>query len=268
MKKLCYSTLCCPEWTWNEVLATARDVGYQGVEVRGIGREVYGPRIHEFAPGRLAATRAQMASLNLALPVLDTDSILHLPQYRDRTLREVEEYLAVAVGLGASYLRILGDLPVPEPGAPVDDAHVVAVAKELAPMAEKAGVGLLLETQGAFCDTLRLRRLLDAIASPAVAALWDIHHPYRWAGEDPAQTARNLGPYIKHCHIKDSVMVAGKPKYTMLGQGDLPVKQALAALADIGFDGFYCMEWVRRWDLSMEEPGIMLSSFLPWMAKA
>ena len=36
---------------------------------------------------------------------------------------------------------------------------------------------LLLETNGAYADTARLRDLLTDLASDNVAALWDMHHP-------------------------------------------------------------------------------------------
>ncbi|MEG0900783.1 MAG: sugar phosphate isomerase/epimerase, partial [Clostridia bacterium] len=31
-----FSTLGCPRWSWQEITATAGDLGYQGVEVRGV----------------------------------------------------------------------------------------------------------------------------------------------------------------------------------------------------------------------------------------
>jgi len=34
--KIGFSTLGCPDWTLSEILATAKDLGYNGVEIRGI----------------------------------------------------------------------------------------------------------------------------------------------------------------------------------------------------------------------------------------
>jgi len=47
------------------------------------------------------------------------------------------------------------------------------------------------------------------VANDAVAALWDMHHPYRFFNESPETTVQNLGAYIKHVHVKDSVMENG-----------------------------------------------------------
>ena len=46
--KLSFSTLGCPEWSWNEIIATAKDMGFDGVEIRGVGKELYAPAIKEF----------------------------------------------------------------------------------------------------------------------------------------------------------------------------------------------------------------------------
>ena len=38
--KLAFSTLGCPEWTWTEIYSMARDLGYSGIEIRGLGEEI------------------------------------------------------------------------------------------------------------------------------------------------------------------------------------------------------------------------------------
>ena len=38
--KLSFSTLGCPRWTLKEIVATAKDLGFGGVEIRGIGDKI------------------------------------------------------------------------------------------------------------------------------------------------------------------------------------------------------------------------------------
>ncbi|UKI38389.1 MAG: AMP-binding protein [Clostridiales bacterium] len=59
---------------------------------------------------------------------------------------------------------------------------------------------------------------MDDVNSPYVAALWDLHHPYRYANEQPHTTIENLGNYIKFVHAKDSVMIGGKCEYRLMGE--------------------------------------------------
>ena len=78
------------------------------------------------------------------------------------------------------YIRVLGDR-YPEPQGEVDDDFVAEALKLLGTIAQGFGVCLLVETNGVYANTQRLRALLDKVNLPSVAALWDIHHPYRYA---------------------------------------------------------------------------------------
>ena len=48
--KLAFSTIGCPNWSYDEVVSTASDLGYDGFEVRGIGGEIYAPDVKQFKP--------------------------------------------------------------------------------------------------------------------------------------------------------------------------------------------------------------------------
>ena len=84
-----------------------------------------------------------------------------------------------------------------------------------------AGVTLLVETNGVYADTARLAALLTRARSDRVGALWDVHHPYRYAGETPGQTVTNLAR-TSAVHIK-TVMEDGRARYRLMGEGDLPM---------------------------------------------
>ena len=72
---------------------------------------------------------------------------------------ELKEYIELARKLKTPYIRILGDEKAAVDGE-VDDAVVLAALKTLAPIAEEAGVCLLVETNGVYADTNRLKNLL------------------------------------------------------------------------------------------------------------
>ncbi|MGI6005144.1 MAG: sugar phosphate isomerase/epimerase family protein, partial [Christensenellales bacterium] len=173
---------------------------------------------------------------------------------------EMKQYIDLAKKLGTPYIRVLGD-GVTAPHADIDAALVRELCIEAGAYAADSGVTLLLETNGYFADTIRLRQLLREIGMPSVQALWDVHHPYRFLDEPPEQTLENLGDHIRHVHLKDSLFQDGKVRYRMLGQGDIPARRCVELLDAAGYDGFYSLEWVRRWDLSLEEPGIAFAHF-------
>ncbi|HOV26061.1 MAG TPA: AMP-binding protein [Pseudobacteroides sp.] len=175
-------------------------------------------------------------------------------------------YIMLASKLGTPYIRILADAE-PGPTGDVDDNVVLAALQKLIPAAEEHGVTLLVETNGVYSDTERLCKLLNEISSGSVAALWDLHHPYRFAGEKPEKTVQNLGAYIKYVHIKDSIMEDGKPKYRMMGEGDLPIDDMMRALRSINYEGYISLEWVKRWAADLDDAGVVFPNFVNYMSR-
>ncbi len=258
--KLAFSTLGCPGWSWGDILATAKDLGFQGIELRGVQHETHMPGIRELRPAHIEKTREQLLNMGLSIPCITGGCKLNDPDQAEA----IVEYLHTAAALQAPYVRVLGDDTV-GPEKPVDLDALVKNAKALAPEAIKRNVTILIETNGAFAKSALLKELLDRIGSPAFAALWDVHHTYRFFHEPPADTLRTLGGYVKHVHCKDSVMEDGNVRYRIMGQGDVPLRNAVVCLQDAGYDGYYCLEWVKRWDLTLEEPGIAFAQYLKYM---
>lgn len=259
--KLAFSTIGCPEWSWEEALSAAADLGYDGIEVRGVKNELCAPCIQQFSAGRLEATRAQLNRLNLSIPCLTSGCVLGDAATVKSALEEARAYIDCAAALGASFVRVLAEGSAQPTGA-IDSKALRDALLELSAYAAPKGVVTLLETNGAYADSVRMAALLEDVASPGLGVLWDIHHPFRFFGETPELTVSRLGKWIRYVHVKDSVLKDGVVRYRMLGQGDLPVAAAVAALRDIGYDGWYTLEWVRRWDMTLEAPGIAFAHFV------
>ena len=58
--KLSFSTLGCPRWDMKEIVATAKDLGYDGVELRGVQSELRLTRHNAFLPENIMATRGDV----------------------------------------------------------------------------------------------------------------------------------------------------------------------------------------------------------------
>ncbi len=262
--KLSFSTLGCPEWSWHDITATARDLGYDGIEVRGVGRELSVPRVGEFTPRNMESTIQELKRLELTIPVLASAVALQGHGNRKELIGEGRDYIDTAQRMGIEYVRVLGDND-PEPSEPVDDAWVLEGLQELAGYAAFMGVTILIETYGCYADTERLARLMENV--PGVAALWDINHPYRYYGEPPETTIQNLDGRIRHVHMKDTTMKDGRTCTSLMGSGTLPIEECVGRLQDTGYDGFYSLEWVKRWDMSLEEPGIAFAQYVSYMKR-
>ena len=261
--KIAFSTLACPNYSWTDIYTMAKDLGFDGIEVREIESE---NSRSPFAPDRCRETASKLEELKISIPCLSTGCCLKFEEKFKENKAEIEKYIRVAQIIGTPYIRILADLE-PAPAGDVDDNLIIKEISELIPLAEECGVMLLLETNGVYSDTARLRNLLDSIKSDNVAALWDTHHTYRYAGEEPEKTLQNLGAYIKHVHVKDSLLENGTTVYKMMGEGDLPIAETMNALKCINYEGFVSLEWVKRWAPDLTDAGIVFPHFMDYISQ-
>ena len=264
--KIAFSTLGCPDFDWTDIYSMAKDLGFEGIEIRGLGKEIFAVKAQPFTESQLPETVEKLAKLRLEIPCLSSGCCLKFPEQAEANYQEIVEYITLAAKLGTDYIRILADRE-PHPSDEVDDEVVLTALRRLAPLAEANGVTLLVETNGVYADTNRLRNLLDQVGSDAVAALWDLHHPYRFAGEKPETTVQNLGAYIKYVHIKDSVVEDGAVKYKMMGEGDLPIDDMMLALRSINYEGYISLEWVKRWAAELSDAGVVFPHYANYMER-
>jgi fatty-acyl-CoA synthase len=263
--KIAFSTLGCPDFSWTDIYTMAKDLGFGGIEIRGLGKDIFAVKAQPFMESQLDQTIQKLASLHLEIPCLSSGCCLKFPEKAEENYKEILEYIKLASKLGTPYVRILADLE-PQPNGDVDDDQVFAQLENLIPVAEEYGVTLLIETNGVYADTNRLRSLLDRTASDAIGALWDFHHPYRFAKETPGETVQNLGAYIKYVHIKDSIVENGKIQYRLMGEGDLPIDAMMLALQSINYEGYISLEWVKRWARDLVDAGIVFPHFANYMS--
>src|SRR6267378_380248 len=233
-----FSTLGCPTWTWIEILDFARSHGFAAVELRGLQKTMDLSQAPEFSRegGRLDSAKQQL---------------------RQRGLRVSD----LAVALHAPYVRVFGNNYVKGVPRDVMLAHIARGLRELGDYARPKGVTVLIESHGDFTDSPTLLQILQLADSPAVALLWDAHHTFVSGKEAPEDTVRQLGRYIRHTHLKDSVPAGADRRYVLTGTGEVPVRRQIEALVKIGYRGVYSFEWEKRWHPDIEEPDVAIAQF-------
>jgi sugar phosphate isomerase/epimerase len=259
-----FSTLGCPRWTWAQVLDFAAAHDYAAVELRGLEGEMDLRKRPELSPTRVAESRRQLADRALRVVCVSSSANMHEADAAKRAsqMDEGRRYVDLAHALGTPYVRVFGN-EYPK-GVPREAtrARVAAGLAELGAHARGSGVTVLIESHGDFTDSPSLREILEAADSPDVALLWDAHHTYVSGKEQPEDTVRQLGRWVRHTHLKDSVPagVAGR-RYVLTGTGDVPVERQIAALARSGYRGYYSFEWEKRWHPEIEEPEVAIAQF-------
>lgn len=262
--KISFSTLGCPGFEWSDIYSIAKDFGFDGIEIRGMGKDIFEGVTNPFSPDRIEKTVSQLKKMHLFIPCLTTGCVLKYVDQWDRIRAEIIDYIDLAKKIGAPYIRLLGDRDTRVEGE-VDDELVLEHLRDVIPYAESAGIVLLVETNGVYADTKRLRDLLVKTESDTVAALWDMHHPYRFMNESPETTVQNLGVYIKHVHTKDSCIANGRVIYKMMGEGDMPIEEMINALRSVNYEGFVSLEWVKAYMPELMSAGIVFPHFANYM---
>ncbi len=263
--KISFSTLACPDFAWSDIYSMAKDLGFDGIEIRGLGNDIFAADAKPFTNEQLPKTIRKLNDLHLEIPCLSSGCCMKFADKLEDNLKEVTKYIDLADKLGTPYVRILADLE-PAPNGEVDDEAIISALKKVAAIAEETAVEILVETNGVYADTKRLRRVLDGVNSRSVAALWDINHPYRFMNEQPEETIINLGQYIKFIHAKDSVVNAdGSLTYKMMGEGNMPLDRIFKALVARGYNGYISLEWAKRWAKNLTNAGVVFPQFADFM---
>ncbi len=243
-----FSTLGCPTWPWPRILDFAAEHQFASIELRGILTNMDLTKVPELAPERIADAKRQLAAHGLVVSDLGASAQMHDmdPVKHAAQLDEARRFIDLAHALGAPYVRVF---------------HIAGALHELGDYAKGKGVEVIIESHGDFTDSPSLLELLQRADSPNVALLWDAHHTFVSGKEQPEDTVRQLGRYIRHTHLKDSVAAGNDRRYVLTGTGDVPVKRQIAALAKIGYRGFYSFEWEKRWHAEIEEPEVAIAQY-------
>lgn len=265
--KVAFSTLGCPEWSWEDMLAAAKDLGFDGIEVRGIENELQVPKAKPLLEQNIQKTRDRLQKLKLEIPCFTSSCFLFDKDNTGRHMSDARDYIDAAGKVGVPFIRVLGD-ENPQPSCGIDPSFVAARLSELADYTMGTGVTILIETNGYFADSSKLLELVKALDKPNVGVLWDVHHPYRYFNEPVKVTYNNLRKHIRHVHVKDSAVEDGKIRYKMMGCGDVPVSEAIRLLKDDDYAGYVSLEWVKRWSMDLEDAGIVFPHFINYMRKA
>jgi len=263
--KFAFSTLGCPEWSWSDIISTAKDFGFDGVEIRGVLNELYAPAIKQFNKDNIQKTKDELIRHKLDISCLATACYLFDEKNQNQVVKEGKEYVDLAHELNVPYIRVLGDKN-PQPQTEINDDVVIENVLNIAKYASDKNVTVLIETNGVYADSKRLSNLMKKINMKNVGVLWDIHHPYRFYEETPKETYSLLSEYIKYVHIKDSIKNKdGQIVYKVMGAGDLPITEAISILKENGYTGYISLEWVKRWYSDLEAPGIVFMQFIDYM---
>jgi sugar phosphate isomerase/epimerase len=259
-----FSTLGCPAWSLERVAEAAVEYGYAGVELRLIDGEVITPSLVRGNFRRFASLFGASGPKIIGLGSSGRFSMPNLDE-RQKNERDVVELLDLARELGVPIVRVFGGrIPT---GEMLEDGvrRLAESLNRLAHHAERAGVKIGLETHDDFSSSAAVADVLTRVPSAAVGALWDTHHPFEM-GEPTAVVWTNLANRLLHVHLKDAKRrVDSGWDLVLLGDGDVPCREILRALALRDYRGWVVAEWEKKWHPELAEPEVALPQHLAKM---
>ncbi len=260
--KISYTTLACPDWSWERILDETVRFGFDGIEIRGLERELDLTKMEPFFPENIEGTMKQLREKSLEICCLDTSCRFHTAADIEKYLAEGKAAIDLAQKLNCKYIRVFGN-EIPDKSRKAETIKQIASSlDELGNYTKGTGVTVLIETHGDFSTGDAMLELLQQITSKNVDVLWDVTNAYVEFDEPIDVTFNKLSSRIKHSHIKDAKGRVPDAKLCMIGKGDLSVKQMVDLLKSIGFDGWLSLEWEKMWHPELEEPEIVLGTYI------
>lgn len=261
--KLSFSTKGWANYSWQKLCLAAKEIKYSGIELHSLQCECFSKEGGPLSKENLNKSISKIKSDGIEIACLDSVCNIGDSTAIDENIKTVNKYIEKANDFNAPFVRVYA---LDSDDAACEDAAKKCIEAVL-PLAEKYGIAVLVETTGYFSDTKKLRTLLESFASDSVAALWDMHHPYRFAGESPDKTIENLGAYVKHVHIKDSIVEGDRIKYCLMGEGSLPIESMVNALRSVNYNGYISLEWDPTYLEEINDLEILLSYFAGYMRR-
>ncbi len=148
--------------------------------------------------------------------------------------------------LGFNQLRIDGGWP--KEGVEEKNYRdlVIKGVSRVTEIAEKEGVYLALDNHGTVTNDIVFQLdILKTVNSKYLGANLDTMN-YRWYGykvDELKEIYKEIAPYTLHTHLKDGIGTRAEYKGTVLGEGEIPLTDAIKTIKDAGYEGVWCVEY-------------------------
>jgi len=244
-----FSTLVCPDWDLEHVISAAAELGFDGVELRGLRGELELPLVPSLSRDP-AHVRQMFSEKKVACVSLGTSVTLTSRGARELANQKAAliEVMELASALGCPNVRLfMGDIGATD----TQSAARVRIAGALGSLVEVAtrlNVRLLVENGGDFPSSRDLWFVIDSVSHPMVQACWNQCNALA-ARERATNSLPRLGTKIGLVHVCDAEFDADGVllDYCPLGQGGAQVSRQIEILRGLLYEGYLVFEWPKRW---------------------
>lgn len=256
-----FSALQKGELTPMECIAKAKEMGFDAIEAVDFVMGCPPEEMPEQA--KLIRAEAEKQGLAISSFAVGADLLNGLDGSGDvkKEIARVKSMVDIAEILGAPRMR--HDITMGQKDSPKSYAALVPQlaesVREITEYAAGKGIITMTENHGMFSqDSERVELLYNTVNHPNFGLLCDIGN-FTCADENPATAVARVAPYTRYVHAKDFIIKSyydGNPgegafqtragnylRGTVIGHGNVPVKQCLHILKAAGYDDTIAIEF-------------------------
>ncbi len=244
-----------------DAMKTCSELGANGVQMYAVSGEM---APENMSVAKIAEKNAILKANGLEVSALCGDLGGHgfaIKEDNDAKIEKSKRIIELAKQMGSNVVTThIGVVP----GDESSDRYKIMLeaCSELAEIAHKNEAFFAIETGPE--PAAHLKKFLDKIATPGIAVNLDPANLVMVTGDDPVEAVYTLKDYIVHTHAKDGIMIKKTdPKViydffadggigdlrlgdyfaeTPFGEGGVDFDRYLAALNDIGYNGYLTVE--------------------------
>lgn len=263
--KLAFSTLGCPDWTFDEVLDHAQAMGYDAIELRGVNGKMRADEMEVFFPENRARTLAKVASRGLKICGFGTSASFHEADKLEERLSDGYAAIDLCAEIGVPYVRVFGNLVDQADTAEGEVRRVAEGIRVLCDYAKEKPVRILLEVHGDFNTAERILKTAELVNRENFGILWDVEHSDEADLGDFMSFWEPVKHLVYHVHIKDHKRLGdGKFMLCPTGEGDIPLKEMILQMEKDGYEGYYSLEWEKKWHPELRDAEEEFPAYVKW----
>ncbi len=249
--------------TEDGVLESAKKLGFDAIElVDFVDFNI--PDEQKLEKAKNLRAKAESLNLRISCLTVGADFLTGSGGDTPAEIERVKRYVDLGSVLGVNFMRHDSTKGYPRDSGDYVSFDTVLprladACRNITEYAAERGIMTMVENHGKFAqDSERVEKLYCAVNHPNFRLLGDMGN-FLCADENPADAFARIAPYLGYIHAKDFVVKPfGDPdpgegvirsrggnflRGTIVGHGNVPVKQCLYLAKSAGYDGYAAIEF-------------------------
>ena len=262
MKKLCFSSLNCPELTHEEMVLLARQYGLYGIELRGRSA---GEHISPDTPAaRLSELRRLYGENGVAVAGITSYVKLADIANAEDNLETLNRYASLAESMNAEYVRVYYGKGL----SPSEEALSEAIGKACHAF-RGTHVKLLMEIHDELKTAKQASALFEAAGRPSgFGFIYNTLYAFRFDKDSPRVSWEDVGKYCGATHINPHRFAASGivgDSQCLPQDCDYNLRGLLDIIDESAFDGPNVIMWETPFDPNLQKLPEVLPAFMRYL---